>query len=39
MLRQVRKSMCNIKMVMTERAIALEDKELSARLRMLINAL
>lgn len=36
---QVRKAMCNIKMVMTERAIALEDKDMSTRLRLLINAL
>ena len=38
-LAQVRKAMCNIKMVMTERAIALEDKDMSTRLRLLINAL
>ena len=36
---QVRKSMCNIKMVMTERAIALEDNDTSTRLRYLINAM
>ena len=35
----MRKSMCNIKMIMTERAIKLEDSDTSTRLRYLINAM